>query len=129
MTAAYTFAAMLSQLPIFLSTSFFFNRGGRRLVEPLGQFLSAHYLGKELDGATRRGRFLIVSIKDSDRKLVIHFGTTGSLEYSVNNKISEGAKHLTLQLRDGSRQVWTDMRKFGRLRSRRRATPEPSIPL
>jgi formamidopyrimidine-DNA glycosylase len=78
--------------------------------------LSRTLQGKKFDNVTRRGKFMIATIKESDRKLVIHFGMTGSLEYTRFHERSEEAiryGHLIMRFIDGNALVWTDRRKFG----------------
>lgn len=78
------------------------------------KILETHQFG----AATRRGKFLIVPIKNSPYTIVFHFGMTGSLDFVPNSKLSQEDKkygQLTFTLSDGSALVWINKRKFGRV--------------
>jgi len=71
-------------------------------------------IGYEFRSIERLGKYLIINVSDSEKKLVIHFGLTGSLFYTTNK--NELVKYSRVQFifKIGVLH-WTDMRKFGKL--------------
>jgi len=74
--------------------------------------------GKQFINAYRRGKFLITEIKDSDYKLVFHFGMTGYFRYGKpENADPDENKHayLIISLRNGYELRWINIRKLGEI--------------
>ncbi len=79
-------------------------------------------LARELHGrafldVSRRGKFMIVRLAGSSKKLVVHFGMTGSLDYAGKGEHHRDLKHIHLLIRfgDSGSLVFSDQRKFGRI--------------
>jgi formamidopyrimidine-DNA glycosylase len=92
--------------------------------------LVAALRGKRIEDVRRRGKFMIVSIEGTDRKLVFHFGMAGSLVYTKGDARNEEAAkygHLVIRFSSGDELVWTDRRKFGRIYLVERPTDIPLL--
>ena len=75
-------------------------------------------IGKTFQSCWRRGKFLIVKVKESSEKLVIHFGMTGSLKYVKSEAIkSEKDKfaRLIFKFKNGDEFRWLNVRKLGKV--------------
>ena len=71
-------------------------------------------IGHEFASIERLGKYLIINISSSEKKLVIHFGLTGSLVYTSDK--NELIKYSRVQfIFNNSVLHWTDVRKFGKL--------------
>ncbi|MFN8051731.1 MAG: bifunctional DNA-formamidopyrimidine glycosylase/DNA-(apurinic or apyrimidinic site) lyase [Acidimicrobiales bacterium] len=93
---------------------------GRQVVaawaHPSAKFSDAPTaLGAGIESLTRRGKYLIAGL-DDDRELIVHLGMTGSL------RIVDGVDEPTdayvrawWDLSDGTRLVFRDVRRFGRI--------------
>lgn len=62
----------------------------------------------------RRGKYLIINLKKSGKKLVMHFGLTGSLGYLTEFKKIRFSC-VTFIFKDHSELHYTSIRKFGKL--------------
>ena len=75
----------------------------------------------------RRGKFIILKLKNSDKHLVIHLRLTGQLIYQNKNEIIAGGHdtgennfnlldkhaHLVIHFKDNSKLFYNDQRQFG----------------
>ncbi len=71
-------------------------------------------IGQEFATVERRGKYLIISLSPSDKKLIMHFGLTGFLVVTKDDetvRFSQVTFHFT---KEGSLH-WCDIRKFGKL--------------
>jgi formamidopyrimidine-DNA glycosylase len=70
-------------------------------------------VGRKIVRLSRRGKYIVFHL-DDDSVLLVHLGMSGSL--SVNN---EDAAHVraTWEFDDGSRLLFSDARKFGRIQA------------
>ncbi len=66
--------------------------------------------GRTIASVGRRGKFLIAPL-DAGLELVMHLGMTGSFRFDVQ----DGYARATVDLDDGRRLVFRDVRRFGRL--------------
>ena len=65
--------------------------------------------------AERRGKFLIIDLKHTDNKVVMHFGLTGYLTYTKDSKEKVKFSVVMFAFKDGSVLHWNSVRKFGKL--------------
>ncbi len=75
-------------------------------------------IGKSFKDARRRGKFLIIDIKEIPEKLVIHFGMTGGLLYiKQKTKKDDRSKfsRLIFKFENGYQLCWLNMRKLGKV--------------
>lgn len=78
-------------------------------------------LGRVLKGerfieTKRYGKFLIINLADSGKKLVLHFGMTGNISYLEGEAKTEEEKkysQLTIEFDDESRLFWINKRLLG----------------
>lgn len=63
--------------------------------------------------AERQGKYLIINISSSDYKLIIHFGLTGFLIYSKDEKIK--FSRVEFIFNNDHILHWIDIRKFGKI--------------
>ncbi|MFN2587058.1 MAG: bifunctional DNA-formamidopyrimidine glycosylase/DNA-(apurinic or apyrimidinic site) lyase [Actinomycetota bacterium] len=66
--------------------------------------------GRRIECVGRRGKFLIAPL-DSRLELVMHLGMTGSFRFDVQDDYARA----TVDLDDGRRLVFRDVRRFGRM--------------
>jgi formamidopyrimidine-DNA glycosylase len=66
--------------------------------------------GRTIERVGRRGKFLIAPL-DEDLELVMHLGMTGSFRFDVEDPYARA----TVDLDDGRRLVFRDVRRFGRM--------------
>lgn len=71
-------------------------------------------IGQEFASVEREGKYLILSLKPSAKKLVMHFGLTGFL---VVTKKSEDVRFSQVRFYFKNNMIlhWCDIRKFGKL--------------
>ena len=67
-------------------------------------------VGRTIESVGRRGKFLIAPL-DGDLELVMHLGMTGSFRFDVQDDYARA----TVDLDDGRRLVFRDVRRFGRM--------------
>lgn len=75
-------------------------------------------IGKRFQGASRRGKFLIIHIKGIPEKLILHFGMTGDLYYEKKNAKKSRRNRfsrLAFKFKNGDVLHWLNMRKFGKV--------------
>jgi formamidopyrimidine-DNA glycosylase len=63
----------------------------------------------------RTGKFLIISLAHSDKKLVMHFGLTGYLTYCKNKKTEVPYSAVAFTFKDNSVLHWNSVRKFEKI--------------
>ncbi|MDQ3981286.1 MAG: DNA-formamidopyrimidine glycosylase, partial [Actinomycetota bacterium] len=66
--------------------------------------------GRKIESVGRRGKFLIAPL-DEGLELVMHLGMTGSFRFDVQDAYARA----TVDLDDGRRLVFRDVRRFGRM--------------
>ncbi|MDQ3958203.1 MAG: bifunctional DNA-formamidopyrimidine glycosylase/DNA-(apurinic or apyrimidinic site) lyase [Actinomycetota bacterium] len=66
--------------------------------------------GRTIRSVGRRGKFLVAPL-DMDLELVMHLGMTGSFRFDVQDPYARA----TVDLDDGRRLVFRDVRRFGRM--------------
>ncbi len=70
-------------------------------------------IGKKFLSAKRKGKYLIIDLNSSDKKIVMHFGLTGYLVYTKDKKEKVRFSKVTFIFANGSALHWCDIRKFG----------------
>lgn len=71
--------------------------------------------GRRIDGTGRRGKHMWLSLEDAGF-LYIHFGMSGSLWHLLPEDEAPGHAKITLHLDDGSRLLYRNPRRIGKLR-------------
>src|SRR5579859_3446581 len=71
--------------------------------------------GNMFVSSQRMGKYLVVKLKKTDKKLVVHFGLTGSLAYTKNLDQKVRFSRIDFIFKDHSVMHWTDVRKFGKV--------------
>ena len=74
-------------------------------------------VGAEIAGLKRRGKYLLLELRDG-RDLIVHLGMTGQLQISSLVNIAEATDSYTRAwwtLDDGRHLIFRDVRRFGRL--------------
>lgn len=71
-------------------------------------------IGKQFSHTQRLGKYLVIDLSD-DKKLVMHFGLTGSLAYTKDDHEAVRFSVVQFIFKDGSVLHWTSVRKFGKL--------------
>lgn len=72
-------------------------------------------IGKKFVHTNRLGKYLIISLNDSDYKLVMHFGLTGSLTYTKDASEHVRFSMVTFIFKDHSVLHWNSIRKFEKI--------------
>lgn len=72
-------------------------------------------IGAQFKHAERLGKYLIISLKNSDQKVVMHFGLTGSLEYTKDAKNDVRFSVVRFIFKDHSVLHWKSIRKFEKI--------------
>lgn len=75
-------------------------------------------VGRQFTEARRRGKFLIAEVSGIDKKVVFHFGMTGSLSYSRQrgNKFGRDEyAQVTFKFEEGYELRWINIRKLGKI--------------
>jgi formamidopyrimidine-DNA glycosylase len=84
---------------------------------PISEFCT-QIEGKVFKNINRRGKYLVIEL-DSGKKLVIHLGMTGLLIYPFNEDskkiINVKHNHLVFTFIDGTKLIFNDVRKFGKI--------------
>ncbi|MGB8367640.1 MAG: DNA-formamidopyrimidine glycosylase family protein, partial [Candidatus Babeliales bacterium] len=70
-------------------------------------------IGKKFSSVKREGKYLIIYLRSSDKKVVMHFGLTGFLVYTKDKEEEVRFSKVTFLFADGSVLHWCDIRKFG----------------
>ncbi|MCP4083479.1 MAG: bifunctional DNA-formamidopyrimidine glycosylase/DNA-(apurinic or apyrimidinic site) lyase [Actinomycetia bacterium] len=94
---------------------------GRRVVEADSHGSDKFRPGREIAGAQfvgtgRRGKYLLMDL-DDDRQLVMHLGMTGVVSFTEPDRPLGDHVRAHWLLDDGSHLVFSDVRRFGRLRT------------
>lgn len=69
--------------------------------------------GQTISHMTRRGKFLMIWLKSSDR-VILHLRMTGCLLLTSSDAPEEKHTHIILEFRDGRQLRFSDTRRFGR---------------
>ncbi|MBS3742087.1 MAG: NFACT family protein [Candidatus Cloacimonetes bacterium] len=75
-------------------------------------------VGTQFQTATRRGKFLIIRVKELEEKLLLHFAMTGSLHYvkqGAEKEDEDRFTRLTFQFKNNYELRWRNMRKLGKI--------------
>jgi len=72
-------------------------------------------IGNKFTHAQRRGKYLIIDISSTDKKLVMHFGLTGSLEYTKDPDLDVRFSVVRFIFKDHSVLHWKSIRKFEKI--------------
>ncbi|MCZ7662261.1 MAG: bifunctional DNA-formamidopyrimidine glycosylase/DNA-(apurinic or apyrimidinic site) lyase [Thermoleophilia bacterium] len=76
--------------------------------------LASSLRGRRVESVTRRGKFLLLSL-EGDLVLTVHLGMTGQLLLQAEKPSGDHVRFSFILEGGGSRLVFRDMRKFGRL--------------
>lgn len=89
--------------------------------------LAGQITGKTITGTERRGKHFWLTLSDG-YDLYIHFGMTGSLWW-LQDAAEKEPSHvkLRLQLSDGTRLVYRNMRRIGKVRLLKNARALPAV--
>lgn len=71
-------------------------------------------IGHRFTKVQRLGKYLIIDIAHTDKKLVMHFGLTGSLVYTTDKQEKVRFSRVAFIFAKGMLH-WTDLRKFGKV--------------
>ena len=86
------------------------------VVLPEAERFAATIAGERIEWVGRRGKFVVLSL-GSGRQLVVHLRMTGRLIVQPAGTASpEPYSNVLLDLQDGSRVCFADVRRFGRMR-------------
>lgn len=69
--------------------------------------------GRSFEDVSRRGKYLILTLQGSSKKIVMHFGLTGSLAYTKNVREKVPYSKVIFFFAGHSALHWIDVRKFG----------------
>lgn len=82
--------------------------------------------GQKVTGTSRKGKHCWLDLENG-QDLYLHFGMTGSLEWLQPEEKDPSHGKLTLELSDGSRLVYRNMRRIGRIRLLADAAAVPPV--
>jgi formamidopyrimidine-DNA glycosylase len=71
-------------------------------------------IGQEFNSVERKGKYLILLLRPSKRKLIMHFGLTGFLVITKDDEKIRFSQ-VTFHFKKGGSLHWCDVRKFGKL--------------
>ncbi len=71
-------------------------------------------IGHAFSSVERLGKYLVIHVSNSDKKLVMHFGLTGSLLYTIDKNESVRFSRVQFIFKNGVLH-WTCMRMFGKV--------------
>jgi len=80
-----------------------------------GEGLAAALLGRRFTDVTRRGKFLVLSLDDGARYLVINPMLAGRLQHVCSPMRRRARTYVVLSLSDGKELRYTDARSMGKL--------------
>lgn len=69
--------------------------------------------GKTISAIQRRGKYLLLRLKDLDSSILIHLGMSGSLRITQPEEALRKHDHVIIQLTDGKQVRLHDPRRFG----------------
>lgn len=72
-------------------------------------------VGASFSGATRKGKYVILSVAHTDQKVIIHFGLTGSIAYTKDQQEDIQFSKVIFYFKHDGALHWIDKRKFGAL--------------
>ena len=64
---------------------------------------------------TRKGKYLVLDLSNSTKKLIMHFGLTGTLDYEKSSTKPDKFTKVIFEFNNGYSLEWIDKRKFGKL--------------
>jgi len=92
-----------------------------RMVFPSVDFIRRVAVGKEILSVKRRGKLLLIDLKDSDYHLFVHLKMTGRLFVKSNDEFSDPYTRIRITLVDitgNNKEIrFSDARKFGYIRA------------
>lgn len=71
--------------------------------------------GKQFTQVKQKGKYLILSLSGTKKKLVMHFGLTGSVDYKNTHDNPPNYAQVSFFFSDGSALYWINKRKFGKI--------------
>ncbi|MCL4290171.1 MAG: bifunctional DNA-formamidopyrimidine glycosylase/DNA-(apurinic or apyrimidinic site) lyase [Thermoleophilia bacterium] len=75
--------------------------------------VSARLEGRRVDGVRRRGKYLVIDL-EGDGHLLVHLRMTGSFRHTAGSAPgADGHARAVVELDDGGRLVYRDVRRFG----------------
>ncbi len=82
---------------------------------PVPDSLSGALVGRSIEAAERRGKFLLFHLSDEPRRWIVHLGMSGRLLHAAMGVGDTDARHdhVVVSLGDGCRLVYNDPRRFG----------------
>ncbi|MBI4285761.1 MAG: DNA-formamidopyrimidine glycosylase [Chloroflexi bacterium] len=83
--------------------------------QPSANEFRRHLVGQEVTGIARRGKYLLFSLKNSEKLLVLHLKMSGSLLLATASTEPPAYTRAILWLDNGNNIFFRDPRKFGRL--------------
>lgn len=89
--------------------------GDKRLIKGSFTSLKKALVAHTLTKVERKGKYLIISISSEDKKLVMHFGLTGSVNYRKDATNQPSYARVAFLFADGAALFFIDTRKFGKL--------------
>jgi formamidopyrimidine-DNA glycosylase len=87
----------------------------KNLVQYTFKDFKKELIGHQFTSPSRRGKYLIIPITSSQKKLIMHFGLTGSLAYKKSVDDTVPFSKVTFVFDDNSALHWINKRKFGKL--------------
>lgn len=72
-------------------------------------------VGRKFITAQRRGKYVILSVSNTDKKVVMHFGLTGSIDYRKDAEHKPSYARVTFSFENGAALFFIDARKFGKI--------------
>ncbi len=87
----------------------------KRLIK--GGFLKLKKVlsGNKFVSANRKGKYVILSVSNTDKKVVMHFGLTGSIDYRKDAEHKPPYARVTFVFENGAALFFIDTRKFGKI--------------
>lgn len=73
-------------------------------------------INKKFTSVNRKGKYLIISLSGSNKKLIMHFGMTGTLNYQKSKDIKVKYSKVTFIFNDNSALHWINIRKFAKIK-------------
>ncbi|MGE0009414.1 MAG: Fpg/Nei family DNA glycosylase [Candidatus Babeliales bacterium] len=70
-------------------------------------------IGHQFTKAERQGKYVLLSLTQSDYRVVLHFGLNGSVDYQKDAQLAPKYAQVSFIFSNGSALFWIDKRKFG----------------
>lgn len=72
-------------------------------------------INREFQNASRRGKFMITNVSNSEKKVVFHFGMTGGFHYHKTGGGENRHTRIRFLFENGYELRWLNQRKLGRV--------------